>query len=261
MSQYPDRWHPCYFIEHELQKLGAKAEVIRNAETLNCWGLRINGKLLVWLIDNRHPHEREHEDPAAVELMQRGVVVACAQKPDADRIGSKWLPLAASPGYRPPPEPPKKIYDVAFAGYVRDEARYHALTTIARRYRLLTMQGIFNDNAIVGYWSAWCGVNVPTGWPSETSFDSANMRLFEVLATGVPLVTSHEPYLIDLGLADSINCLTYRTLEELMRCIALTCQVDDGENAQRIGAAGAKLVQDKHTYRHRAEQVLEWLKI
>jgi len=79
---YPDLHHPCYFLEDALTKLGADARVVRDETTLGCWGLLVNGKLMVWLIDNRHPHEALTEDPAAKHLLERGVLVCHAQKPD-----------------------------------------------------------------------------------------------------------------------------------------------------------------------------------
>ena len=41
---YPDRHHPCFFLEDALVKLGADAKVVRDNTTLGCWGLTINGK-------------------------------------------------------------------------------------------------------------------------------------------------------------------------------------------------------------------------
>src|SRR5260221_13131475 len=96
MSSYPNRHHPCYFLEDALTALGAEAKVIRDVRTDGCWGLVIDDKTMVWLIDNRHAHEALTEDSAAADLLARGVLVCHAQKPDAERVGGKWLPLAGT---------------------------------------------------------------------------------------------------------------------------------------------------------------------
>lgn len=259
MSQYPDRHHPCFFLEDALNKLGATAQVVRDDRTLGCWGLIVNGKRMVWLIDNRHPHEAEKEDPAAKRLLSEGILVCHAQKPDMDRVGGKWLPLAVTPGYRLPDKPVEKIYDVGFVGYVRDLARADVLCHVARHFNLCVAQGQFGDAAVSVYWQSEVGLNVVTNYGAPNAYDSANIRCFEILATGTPLVTPYEDYLVDLGLADEANCLAYQNADELLDCIDIATHADNGKIGRRIGAAGAALAQDRHTYTHRAKQVLEWL--
>lgn len=253
---YPDRHHPCYFLEDALTKLGATASVIRDETTLGCWGLLINGKRMVWLIDNRHPHEAATEDPAAAELLKRGVLVTCAQKPDAERVDGKWLPLAVTPGYRLPDKPVEKLYDVAFVGYVRDAGRQSVLAHVARHFKLNVHQGVFGDDAVSAYWSAKVGLNVPTGYGQADAYDSANMRCFEILATGTPLVTPYEPYLDELGITPYSHCMAYHSADEVIDFIHYLIQKDD----ETWGEAGVRVIAKRHTYEHRAKQVLEWLK-
>jgi glycosyltransferase involved in cell wall biosynthesis len=258
MSYYPDRHHPVFFLQDALQALGA--EVVfnqRDGRTAGCWGLIVNGQPVVWLIDNRHPHEAVHEDPAALELLQRGALVMHAQKPDAERVGGMWLPLAATPGYRLPEQPTDRQDDVAFVGYVRDMGRAQLLAHVARHFKLHVLQGAFGDAAVSAYWNARAGVNVPTGYGQSDAYDSWNMRAPEILATGTPLVTPAEPYLAELGLCDGENAITYRRGDDLIE--QLVGLMQDEDTRQRIGAAGARLVQERHTYMHRARQVLEWL--
>jgi glycosyltransferase involved in cell wall biosynthesis len=252
VSYYPDRWHPCYFLADALTAMGAHAEVIRNADTLNCWGLRVNGKLMVWLIDNRHEWEKKNEDPAAQELLSRGVLVCHAQLPDCERVGGKWLPLAASPGFRPLPSVSKR-YDVVMVGYIRDPMRAMLLADIAGRFNLGLAQGLFGENAVSMYNAGRCGVNIPTHWGEETSYDSANMRLFEVLACGIPLVTPYEPYMSALGLEEGKTAFFYRNRYDLPQAVDCALQCPD------VGEAGRVLVEARHTYEARARQVLEWL--
>lgn len=256
---YPDRHHPVYFLIDALTAAGANAEFARDERTLGCWGAVVNGEVMVWLIDNRHAHERVTEDPAAAELLKRGALVCCAQKPDAERVGGRWLPLAVTPGYREPEKPQDRHWNVAFVGYVRDSGREQILRHVARHYSLCTHQGVFGDAAVSTYWQAKIGLNVPTNYGALDAYDSANMRCFEILATGTTLVTSQEDYLADLGLESGVNCLTYFDADNLVKVIGVGLE-DWYFKSQSIGANGAKLARERHTYAHRAAQVLEWLK-
>lgn len=259
MSNYPDRHHPCYFLADALTALGATAEVVRSADTLNCWGLRVNGKLMVWLIDNRHAHEAQHEDPAAKELLERGVLVCHAQKPDMERVGGQWLPLAVTPEYveRPIIGWGRQIlFDAAFVGYVRDTGRMQALAHLAAKASLSVAQGVFGLEAVQTYRSARCGVNVPTRYGEPNAYD-INMRVFEIAATGIPLVTNHLTELQALGFIDGYTCMTYRDPDDLVQKVVSLR--DDWSMAVQIGQRGREWVLKEHTYEVRAKQVLAWL--
>lgn len=252
MTFYPDRHHPVFFLEDALRALGADVEFNhRDERTLGCWGLIVNGKPMVWLIDNRHPHEAAKEDPAARELLARGALVCHAQKPDMERVGGYWLPLAATPGYRPMDT--DKQFDVAFVGYVRDAARSTMLADIASRYTLSVGEGLFGDEAVRMYNEARVGVNIPTGYGAADAYDSMNMRLPEIASCGIPPVTSHEAYLEELGFVDGLTCFTYSDATGLLNAIGRAV------NHPEVGLSALKLIQSKHTYFHRAQTVLDWL--
>jgi|SRR5690606_18395477 len=252
---YPLRHHPCYFLEDALRDLGAEAEVVRDGRTEGCWGLLVNGKPMAWLIDNRWQYERDHEDPAARTLMERGVLVCCAQRPDAERIGSRWLPLAVTPGYRALET--EKTHDVAFVGTVRDASRSVMLTDAASRHTLRVEEGVFGEDAVRAYCAARVGLNIPTAYGHEHAYDSANMRCFEVLVTGTPLLTAREDYMDDLGIVHGKTAMLYDSPAHLLWLIDKLLEYP--ENAVEMGRAAQQLAQARHTYAHRAEQVLEWL--
>lgn len=260
MSYYPDRHHPVFFLQDALQALGADAVFNgRDDRTLGCWGLIVNGKPLVWLIDNRWPHEREKEDPAAAELIRRGALVTCAQKPDAERVGAKWLPLAVTPGYRPPDKPVERLYDVGFVGYVRDAGREAVLRHVSRHFKLCVERGVFGDAAVNLYWQSRIALNVPTQYGEPNAYDSANMRFFEALGAASVLATPFQPYLSELGIGRlAPEVLSYATIGGLIDGIEKRLRMGD-QLAER-GSLNAKLAQERHTYTHRAKKVLEWLK-
>ncbi len=250
---YPPEHHPVFFLRDALHTLGVDAVFNgRDERTLGCWGLIVEGKPFVWLIDNRWPHEAEHEDPAALELIKRGVLVTCAQLPDADRVGAKWLPLAITPGYRF--EPRAKVFDVGFIGYVRDNNRAEMLRLVASRYTTAFSQGCFGDSAVSDYWQSKVGLNVPTDYGNPLAYD-INMRVFEILATGAVLVTNWLPALhaTELGIITDEHCVTYCNPNELPDAIAHAIRHPE------IGVAGMELALQKHTYADRAKQVMQWL--
>lgn len=247
---YPDRWHPVFFLEQALIELDSTVLFARDDRTLGCWGLIVNGRVMVWLIDNRHPHEAAKEDPAAKELLSRGVLVCHAQKRDAERVGGKWLPLAVSPGYCF--KPATAQYDVAFVGMVRDAQRAVLLADVASRYSLCVGEGVFGEGAVQMYREARSGLNIPTAYGTSVCHD-INMRVFEILATGTPLVTNDLPEHAELGLVDGETCVTYRQPHQILNAIEMA------KLHPEIGFKGKRLAEEQHTYRHRAEQVLAWL--
>lgn len=256
MSHYPPDHHPVFFLINALRELGANAEFVKDSRTLSCWGFEVNGQLAVYLIDNRLPHESEKEDPAAAELLKRGVLVMCAQKRDAERVGGRWLAIGVTPGYGPPVAPLPKQHDVGMVAYIRDQGREQLIRHAARYFRLNIAQGLFGNAAVDTYWRAKVALNVPTQFGDPLAYD-VPMRVFEALATGTPLVTNALPELGELDIQDGVTCLTYTDADSMIDAIGRL--VKDDALAERIGANGAKLAQERHTYQKRAEKVMEWL--
>lgn len=247
---YPDRHHPVFFLEDSLKGMGVEAAFHRGERTLGCWGLIIRDTPFVWLVDNRWPHEREREDPAARQLMAQGAMVCCAQKPDADRLGARWLPLAATPGYAVAEK--ERLFDVGFVGYVRDEQRAGILADVGARFTLSAAQGVFGDSAVDTYHAARAGLNVPTYYGNPLAYD-VNMRVFEVAATGTPLVTNWLPDLEALGFADGHTCYIYRHRDEAVDAIQKALANPS------VGKTAAELVKARHTYDWRAREVMRWI--
>ena len=257
MNQYyPDRHHPIYFLQDALESEGVNSEFHRDELSRGLWGLEVNGRMVVWLIDIRWQHERDSHEQSVRQLIADGALVMAAQKPDTEYFGCGWLPLAVTPGYALPANPVKKLTDLGFVGYVRDKQREQGLLDLNTHHSLLITQGQFGDAAVSTYHQARLGINVPTRYGEPQAYDSANMRCFEILATGTPLVTAHEAYLVELGIVHGKTAFLYNNREHLSHVVATALQRDDLEI---IGQAGVALVQERHTYQDRARQVLAWL--
>lgn len=256
-QSYPSGYHSTVFLYHELAALGAVCK-FDNTQTENCEGIVINGKPVAWLLDSRIPANAQWQDPAARKMIADGKLVACCQKPDADRLGAKWLPLAVTPGYDLPDAPTGKQYGAAFVGYVNDTERRMFLGRIGAKAPLHIASGIFGAEAVAVYHQALCAVNVPAMVGAPFAYDAPNMRMFEVMATGTPLIQYYHPALHDLGVRSGVNCLTFTTVDEAVQHIkTLIADVDLGAH---LATNAYRLVMGRHTYRHRAEQILEWLK-
>ena len=253
MSHYPERHHPVFMLQDALQSIGIQAEFAKDDRTLGCWGMvfpDFDNRVMIWLIDNRWAHEAEKEDPAARELLERGAIVAHAQRRDMERIGGYFLPLAASPGFEPVNV--AKVADCAMVGYVRDEGRARLLADIGAKFRLNLAQNVFGKQATETYCSAHCGVNIPTRYGDPSAYDIA-MRPYEIAACGVPLVTNDLPELEELGFVDKQTCVTYGANRSIIDAVRIAL------DNPRIGMNGRQLVIESHTYTHRAYQVKTWL--
>jgi len=68
------------------------------------------------------------------------------------------------------------------------------------------------------------------------------------------LLTNDLPELAELGFIDGETCMTYVDTDELLDKLNLAMANPDLRNA--IGRRGLALVNERHTYAHRAEQVL-----
>lgn len=235
---------------------GIEATFHRDDQSRGLWGLDINGRMVVWLIDIRWQHEKDAHEAGIQHLQADGALICCAQKPDADDYGAKWLPLAATPGYTPPVGEVQKLFDCAFVGYVRDKPREQALLDLNQHVSLSIAQGQFGDAAVTTYHQARLGVNVPTRYGHPQAYDSANMRLFEILATGTPVVTPYEDYLSELGVEHGKTGFVYRNPQDLLDIVDKALS---DFNLTNIGNNAVKLVRERHTYAHRAKQVMEWL--
>lgn len=174
-----------------------------------------------------------------------------AQRQYAEALGATWLPVACDPDVHTPTrtEPPE--YDVAFVGNTYGSAPMYAerrrvLDMLAGRYRCNFASGVYFEDMANVYASARVAFNVSTG-------GDLNMRVFEAMCSGRPLVTDWVE-----GLDDAFGgvppCYTYGKEVDLET--ALEFALESAPCADSMGEWAQWHIRRGHTYAHRAAQML-----
>jgi SAM-dependent methyltransferase len=201
-----------------------------------------------WFIDS-HSHLDEHRARAA-ELDH----VFVAQKHLAAQVSGRavWLPMACDPELHTPREGVQVTHDIAFVGNVYGDHPMYAerrrlLALLAEKYDVRVESGVyFRDMADV-YASARVAFN-------RSAAGDLNMRVFEAMCAGRPLVTDEVPGLDDcLGLNGW--ALHYRNDDEILDLMEEL--MSDAAWAEDIGAHGRNQVIESHTYLHRVQTILQ----
>lgn len=90
-----------------------------------------------------------------------------------------------------------------------------------------------------------------------------NYRSFETLACGTVLLTNRNSQYNDLGFVDGENCFMYSDREDLIRkTTKVLSMIDDSSNTLvEVAEQGRNLFLDRHTYDHRAKQILDLISL
>lgn len=129
-----------------------------------------------------------------------------------------WLPLGADLDVWSNEPRVEKVYDVGFVGNVWDNARHSLLEWMRSAYG--SKLGFLGHGAArmeVGAQvlrSSKVGFNISSFYGEPIAYD-VNMRVFETLACGVPLVTNKVPSLTKLGLLDPPFVRTYDSIGDV----------------------------------------------
>lgn len=222
-------------------------------------------KTAMWFIDSRHncdPARRTPDDDTnAKDLAGGGGWVFQAQKQDWERNVSQgvfrgtWLPLAADPDVWKSMNMLESQYDIAFGGNVWDGHRQEILDTLAMNYRFKHAMGMPEELALA-YNQSRVGFNIPSFWGTPICYD-VNMRVFEVMACGIPLVTNKLPAQDELGMVPFVHYMAYSRLKEIRAVIGQL--LGDEDLRRRIGTAARHLILEAHTYQHRMGEALSIL--
>jgi hypothetical protein len=198
-----------------------------------------------YAIDTHLPHSWRKIKRAAA----RFDLTFCCHRDGAERLGAEWLPLACDPQlHGAAPEAP--AWDVGFVGNDGGVPRKFYLQALRERYPRSFIGAAPHTELAAVYGRSRVGFNYSIA-------NDVNMRMFEVMAAGAPLVTNalRGDELAQLGLEDGTHLLLYRSPREAFRLID-GCLADPGR-ARSIGEAGRQAVHARHTYAHRMQQFLE----
>jgi len=166
-----------------------------------------------------------------------------------------WLPLGCDPEYHAAAGGAEIMHDIVFVG------RVSYLVNVQRRKRLEALERHFNLGVYGGVGAHEMAEALGRArliFNASIACD-VNMRVFEALATGRPLVTNREARangLFDL-FEDGVHLITYDDgdlVAQVRKYLA------DPEGARAIGEAGRTEVLARHTYVHRVRQLFDILR-
>lgn len=217
------------------------APVYRNLPMLRCPKVYLS-------IDSWHDHT-EFKTARAYDHVN---VAQRVFAPYFGETGSRasWLPLACSPAHHHPVDVTKD-YDITFGGAL------HWKVSRERRARLERLQEHFLVYAAGGVGGEELCRHCCRG---RVAFNSSihqdvNMRVFETLAMGMPLLTNRSA--VTNGLLDLFDegehFVSYDDDDLVEKAQAL---LGDGALRARIARAGRDRVLEAHTYRHRVDTIL-----
>jgi len=165
-----------------------------------------------------------------------------------------WLPLAADPEVHKKFEAPK-LFDVGFVGNMDPKLhpeRAKLLRKMSAKYSVLAVSGLHYENMAKVYSVSKIGFN-------KSINRDLNMRVFEIMSCGTMLLTDK----IDNGMNDFFenkkHLVMYENEEELNELVQY--YLEHEEEREEIAKEGQKEVHEKHTYEHRAEQILKTVKV
>lgn len=265
-KDYPAGHEPRLFIANEVAKAGAQvtfdSPIVKwDGEQREIPGFYVNGKRVIYLLDNRMPDNHWQTEAALKASKSKNTYVFCSQKKDADKHKKfHWLPLAVTPGYIH--KHALAGYDFSFVGYLNDKPRQALMERVQLKFNGNVQSAVFGPDAIDVYISGRVGLNIPAYVGGKYAYD-VNMRVFEIAALKLPLLTADQPGMTDLGFVhdDKLNygsnCVMYRNGTELMRW--LNFLLTNKSLREDIAEAGYELVCNEHTYAHRAQQLLNIL--
>lgn len=169
-----------------------------------------------------------------------------------------YMPVAAEPDcYRP--YPIMKKWDWCFIGHLNSQHRIDLVDRFVKEFDLGDGKGYLGwrfpqiqghnvlDDTAKKFSMSRIAIN-------DSIKDDLNMRTFEVMATGTPLLTQENEPLLEL-FRDQYHLMTFKTIDEAVFKARLL--IEDPVYANHIGNTGLTEILDKHTYNHRALEILK----
>lgn len=142
----------------------------------------------------------------------------------------------------------EKKYNVGFCGNINN--RGHLIDLIDRKF------GIKKDIFVIGDDMVKSINSYKVHFNANISID-INYRNFETIGCGTCLLTSYNPHYDKFGLKDGINCLIYKTENEMLEKIDII--LNDEKLRNSIESSGLELAK-YHTYKSRVQIIEELMK-
>ncbi len=245
--------------------------------TNDIFGTRSLRNVCYWFTNYRLPNSKSAAFATAKAFEERGGWVFHSQMHDLESAGAagftrcSWLPLAADTTiWRPRPLP--KIYDLGFVGKINDAERYNIIKLLQLKYKerfgFLGSGTLWTNEAAALINCSRLGFNVSSGYGQAYAYD-INMRFFETLACGVPIITNYTPFYFSLVDLYNINTepddsyssgLPFVKLYSSISAIVPT--VDEAlsdHNFLLSGTVAREWIVRNHTYVHRIKDALRIL--
>lgn len=184
--------------------------------------------------------------------------VFCAQQSAARRLPrAHWVPLGCDPELHGGEPAPALKYDLAFVGndggvprkFILQELRERWPNSFIGRAPYTRMREIYGQSKM-GFHYIEC---------TSPLKDHMSMRVYEVLASGTMLLANAlaDGTFESIGLKDGEHLAVYRSPKELMEKVDYYLRHE--EERRRIAQAGRAAVLERHTYRLRAQKIVEQL--
>ncbi len=199
-----------------------------------------------WFMDSHNPAKLPWHKRMAGMLDYR----FCAQRPYCEELNAEWLPFACDPEIHTP-RVYSEEYDLAFVGSAYGQGmyskRYEAMERLSKRYRCNFKSGVYFEDMANVYGSA------KIGWHMSVTGRDLDMRVFEIMCSGRPLVTD---YSMDNGQRDMVwDGWEYADEDEMFGI--LEDVLSDPDKREQVGRSGREYALSHHTYRHRAHQLMQ----
>lgn len=166
-----------------------------------------------------------------------------------------WLPLGFPHRLLPKLDTQRNI-DVAYVGSTNRDVnheRYVLLDSLKNHFESVSF-GRANPQEMIHIYSMAKIVF------NKSINNDLNMRFFEAMGSGAVLVT--DP-IVDNGIEDLFveekHYFSYKNNEELIDLVKKL--LNEEERTLQVGSAAKELILSKHTYDHRAEAIIEYIKL
>jgi glycosyltransferase involved in cell wall biosynthesis len=167
----------------------------------------------------------------------------------ASGIEAEWLPLAADPDLHRPHSVPVE-FEIGFVGNTssrRYEERVRVLRELSKKYRL-HCPNAYGEQMAIEYSRCSLGFNMGLS-------GGLNMRVFELMAIGRCLITDLAASGVHDLFTEGKHMHGYRSEQEMFEKI--DSALANPTRATEMAAAAREEVLAKHTYRHRAQKIVE----